>query len=89
MLAQSPQVSSVWIVNCNIGEQLSTDKILSSMPMGLTDLNLRNTLIRVEPNDLSALPNLRTLYVHVERRKNGRQADFVLVLAVVTWSKTT
>jgi hypothetical protein len=62
MLTHSQHVTSVWIANCNIGEQLSREKVLSGMPMGITDLNLRNTLMRVEPIDLSVLQNLRSLY---------------------------
>jgi hypothetical protein len=62
MLTHSQQVTSVWIANCNVGEQLSREKVLSGMPMGITDLNLRNTLMRVEPIDLSVLQNLRSLY---------------------------
>jgi hypothetical protein len=65
MLTQSQQVNSLSIVNCDIGDQLSTGNVLSGMPTGLTDLNLRNTRMRAEPSDLSALQNLRSLYVTI------------------------
>jgi hypothetical protein len=63
MLMQSPQVTVLWIANCDVGTQLATGSVLSGMPTGLTDLNLPNTMMRDEPSDLSTLQNLRSLCV--------------------------